>query len=228
MSQLALTLPSIGQPNTTEDVDIVNAFTTIQTDYNGNIDENNLATAVKQKIGLSDGSVVRRGKSIIATSEARTNAAYGLLTTPDRVQNIVLTTDGLIAIIYRAAWQESVNAAARAAIFIGANQLKASQVGTAAPFLQETALAGGVNKDSPLATGVSGLQGDGPPTNAYTGDVTTGMLTGTYTGSPTTAHFGPCYVFVAAGTYDISVQFKASTGTVTANNRKLWVWTMAF
>ena len=35
-------------------------------------------------------------------------------------------------------------------------------------------------------------------------------------------------VFAAAGTYDISVQFKASSGSVTVKNRKLWVWTMGF
>lgn len=37
MGLLALTLPSIGSPNATEDVDIVNAFTAIQTEYNANI-----------------------------------------------------------------------------------------------------------------------------------------------------------------------------------------------
>lgn len=37
MGLLAITLPTIGQPNSTEDIDIVNAFTTIQTEYNANI-----------------------------------------------------------------------------------------------------------------------------------------------------------------------------------------------
>lgn len=37
MTILALTLPTIGQPNSTEDVDIVNAFTAIQNEYNANI-----------------------------------------------------------------------------------------------------------------------------------------------------------------------------------------------
>jgi hypothetical protein len=38
MGLLNLTLPSIGQPNSTEDVDVVNAFSAIQTVLNGNLD----------------------------------------------------------------------------------------------------------------------------------------------------------------------------------------------
>src|SRR3954462_4999140 len=37
MGTLALTLPTIGQPNSTEDVKIPNALTAIQTEYNTNI-----------------------------------------------------------------------------------------------------------------------------------------------------------------------------------------------
>lgn len=40
--------------------------------------------------------------------------------------------------------------------------------------------------------------------------------------------FGFVVLFAAAGTYDVSVQFKSSSGTVTAKERKLWVWTMGF
>jgi hypothetical protein len=45
-------------------------------------------------------------------------------------------------------------------------------------------------------------------------------------GQEYTADYGPggvCYVFAAAGTYDVSVQFKASSGSITAKSRKLWV-----
>src|SRR6266498_1163856 len=144
MSILALTLPSIGSPNSTEDVDIINAFSAIQSDYNGNVDDSNLATAVKQKIGLSDGSIVRRGKSSIATSESTTATSYaiGNLTTPDRVQNVNLQTDGLIAVAYQAIWDNTVASAARAAIFVGATQLKMAQV-NGAPVVQEATGANG-------------------------------------------------------------------------------------
>lgn len=43
MGLLNLTLPSVGQPNSTEDVDVVNAFSAIQTLVNGNLDDANVA-----------------------------------------------------------------------------------------------------------------------------------------------------------------------------------------
>jgi hypothetical protein len=39
---------------------------------------------------------------------------------------------------------------------------------------------------------------------------------------------GPVKVFAAAGTYDISVQFKTSAGTLSVKNRKLWARAVAF
>jgi len=176
------------------------------------------ALADAAKLGLSDGSNVRRGKAIISATESRSNTAYGLLTTPDRVSGIVLPTDGLILVGYQATWQESVLGAAKAAIFVGANQLKQAQSASNAPVVQETTASGSsANLDAPLATGASGLQ-PYVATSGYTGDVTTGQILGQ----------GMTRIFAAAGTYDISVQFKASSGSVTAKNRKLWVMSMGF
>jgi hypothetical protein len=69
---------------------------------------------------------------------------------------------------------------------------------------------------------------------AYTGDVTTGQAVGiagvahlnlANAGTITMgsgAWGGPCYIFgLAAGAYKISVQFKASSGKVTAKKRRL-------
>jgi hypothetical protein len=67
-------------------------------------------------------------KSIIATEQSREGAAYGLLPTPDQV-TVVLPTDGLIAVAYKATWKNSVGSAGMAAIFIGENQLKIYNVG---------------------------------------------------------------------------------------------------
>lgn len=182
------------------------------------------------------------GKSIIATSEARTNVAYGLLTTPDRVQGIVLPTDGLIAVAYQAQWQQSVAAAARAAIFIGSNQLKVQKNDTSAPTTTAAMMASGTALDGALNSYGGGLAG-GDPNTGYTAPVTTGqavgsMSTGTYLASSEVggiavtlalgAAFGACYIFAAAGSYDISVMFKSSSGSVTVKNRSLWVWTLGF
>jgi hypothetical protein len=186
------------------------------------------------QLGLTAGGIVRRGKSIIATEESRANTAYGLLTTPDRVSGIVLPADGLICVAYHALWKESVDLAARAAIFVGANQLKQRAV-NGPPTAQEAVLnaSSGLNFYTTLTSVPIGLNGN-VSTAALTSDasvVTTGMsVAGGDTNAATldAAGGGPCYIFAAAGTYDISVQFKASSGSVTVKDRKLWVWTMGF
>jgi hypothetical protein len=196
------------------------------------------------RLGVTDGATVRRGKSIIATEESRTNASYGLMTTPDRVQSIVLPTDGLIAVAFQGIWKESVAGAGRASIFVGANQLKIAHDGTggggpSGSGAAHTA-AGVLNTYSPLASAPFGLVSS-QAARDYGVDVTTGQAVGmvgiidglttdiagveTFTRA---AVGGPCYIFAVAGTYDVSVQFKASSGSVTVKNRKLWVWTMGF
>jgi hypothetical protein len=232
MTQVNPSLPVVGQPDATEEPKIVTALSQIVGAVN-NVDSSQITDGVVQpedlqsvlndKLGISAGATVRRGKSIIATTESRSNTAYGTLTTPDRVTGIVLPTDGLIAVAYQATWSDSVGGAGRAAIFIGANQLKIAQFGgAAAPIVQEAAFNNGTN-DSNLVTAMDGLRDQGGMSVAYGGDVTTGQIIGLSGG-----YAGPCLIFAAAGTYDVSVQFKATSGSVTAKNRKLWVWSIGF
>lgn len=255
MALISPALPTIGQPNSTEDQDVVNALSAIVSAINGGLDTANLstaaagitaaqfATAVQAAAGLN-GASTRRGKCIVPTEEPRTNTAYGLMTTPDRVSNIVLPTDGLIFVAYNATWKETVAQQARAAIFVGATQLKVGSEGGAVP--QEAIPTGNltVGVERQLVSAPFGLVG-GPSGTAYS-DVTTGQAVAAadndtsgvnmnhvingalVTLSNFTAVGGPCVIFAAAGTYDISVQFKAISGTVTAKNRKLWVWSMGF
>jgi hypothetical protein len=235
MGLLNLTPPVLGQANSVADAATANAFSTIQTWANGNIDETNLANGTAQRLGLNNSGNVGRGKSIIAASEVRTGTTYGLMTTPDRVQGIVLPTDGIIDILFLAYWAESVDAAGRAAIFIGANQLTVSQIGVAAPAVQEASNSGAANIAQPLSTTWYGLTSGGNAANA-TGTstpATTGQAIAVHNATPSTDQAGAfaggsCKVFAAAGTYDVSVQFKASSGTVTALNRRLWVKAEAY
>lgn len=237
MGQISLSIPQVGQSEATEEPKIASDLTILQTLVNGNIDTNNLsptagitaaqlASAVNQQGGVSDGTITRRGKSIVASTETRSNAAYGLMPTPDRVQSLVLPQDGLIAIAFQATWSETVTGAARAAIFIGANQLKGNG-GSAVPIVQETTHDNTATQNQPLYSCAAGLRGN-DPTGGWS-DVTTGQIIGSIQ-SGTTFQYpaGPCYVFAAAGTYDVSVQFKASSGSVQVANRKLWVWTVGF
>jgi hypothetical protein len=189
----------------------------------------------------TNGAFSSGGKSIIATSEARSNTAYGTLTTPDTV-TVTMPTDGLIAVGYQATWQESVQGAAEAAIFIGANQLKAAS-GNGLPDAQSAVLGSPISAatPTPLFTFGGGLGSMGAMGAGYSGDVTTGQIVGgampggnirsklaITTITQTGAAGGGLLVFAAAGSYAVTVQFKASSGSVTAANRKLWVWPLAF
>lgn len=209
---------------------------------NGSVDNTNLAnagvtgdkigTTLAQQLGITNAANTGRGKTVTATTESRTNVAYGTMTTADQVTGIVLTTDGLIAIGYQATWQESVNGAASAAIFIGATQLQMATTNFTGPVVQAATLGcGAAAVDKALATTSAGLFANNGlvQTSVYAGDATTGQLIGLNTsGSIGFAIGGPVYVFAAAGTYTISVQFKSSSGSVTVKNRKLWVWSIGF
>ena len=181
------------------------------------------------KLGLTEGGVVRRGKAIIATEESTTSSSYTYLTTPDRVQNVVLPTDGLIFVAYTAAWKQSVDNTARAAIFVG-NQLKV-HINGSAPAVSEASIGTGSGSTNyaPLSSVPGGLQATTGYPTPY-GAVTTGQAIvgqNTYATNPSGVG-GICTIFAAAGTYDIGIKFKTSSGTVTAKERKLWVWTMGF
>lgn len=161
-----------------------------------------------------------RGKCIIPAEQARTNTAYGTLTTPDLVKGIVLPTDGLLFVAYQALWKQSVFVGASAAIFLNNNQLRRQN--DTAPSVAEVQTDADVNEYTAISSGSRGLVTDGGST-PETSDVTTGQVI-----SPSGSPGGVCVIFAAAGTYDVSVRFKASSGSVTVKERKLWVWTEVF
>lgn len=214
-----------GQPN---DADQVMAnLNTLLGLVNGNLDDVNLSAALAAVLGVTQGSTKRRGKTITATAESTGSTSYTTLTTPDEVTNIVLPTDGLLFVAFQALWRETVDGAARAALFLGSNQLKGQKVGDAAPAVQEAEGPGNANIWTPLATGAEGLAGRAGSSNTSSGsDVTTGQVVSydATTGAPG----GACCIFAAAGTYTVGVRFKASSGSVEVKERKLWAWTLGF
>lgn len=197
--------------------------------------------------GLSGTGV--RGAVNIAASQSTSSTSYVTLATPDQVSGIVMPTNGLIAVWYQATWQESVAGAARAAIFIGSNQLAIPELGATGPVSQAaaTGASSNVNQNNPLVSSPGGLVSG--QASGYTGDLSTGQVVGAFgtgTGgdalavetnggvslmtvaSAVTFAAGPCYISAAAGTYAVGVRFKASSGSVTASNRKLWVQALPF
>ena len=186
---------------------------------------------------LSNGAGFRsHGKSIVSAEQSTTSTSYTLLGAPDRVQNIVLPTDGLIFVMFRALMADSLSNG-RAAIFLGSNQVKSLFPGQPPPTTTgEARLLDGeyqwvVSSPVGLAGGAAVSGG------ASLGGVTTGMALGTRVdpSSPTDTRAPaydvgqPCVIEAAAGTYDVSVRVKASSGaTFYATERKLWVWSQAF
>lgn len=146
----------------------------------GTLTATEFSATLAAQLGVNDGANVRRGASIIATEEARTNAAYGTLATPDQVANVAVPTGGLVLVDFSALWKESIAGAARAAIFIGANQLKVRDTDQAAPQLQAAAIDGagfavGTNVYRAVRSFPGGLFASHNPSGAHTSDPTTGV-----------------------------------------------------
>jgi len=204
-----LEIPTLGSANSTADPKVKSAIET----YNNSLDSSNKLEAKN----LSAGALGRLyTPTIIATEQTRENVAFGTLTTADEVKSVVLPENGLIAIGYVAKWKSSVSEAGKAAVFIGANQLKTSPEAA----VQEATTSG--TSFLTLGTAATGLTSSTGAT-AFT---TTGQTLASSTGAAA-ATGGLCYVFAAAGTYNISIQFKATSGSVTAKERKLWVGVVA-
>jgi len=151
----------------------------------------------------------------IAKEESRESTTFGTLPSADVIKGVVVGEKGLLRVGYSARFKSSASSAGAAAIFLGANQLKlyttepkvvsASTFGTMFRQLSSSGEAGLVTNTSNEATG---------------SDVTTGQLISA------TTQGGMAELFLAAGTYDVSIQFKATSGSVTAKDRRLWVETV--
>lgn len=205
----------------------------------GSLLGDDLAVAEATRLGLSSSGVVRRGKCIIPGTESRTTTSYQLMPTPDQVTSLVLPTDGLIVVLYHAEWQQTNADKGRAAIFLNSNQLKVPDApggfyGVTSAYIPTE------NDWNPLSSFPLGLA-SGNDNIDISGITTTGVAVGlsnnnskftTDAGNQTIAHpGGPCYIWAAAGTYNVSVQYRVQGGggdTVFARNRKLWAWTIGF
>jgi hypothetical protein len=245
MGSFTYTVPVAGSDlNSIADPQIATALSTILTWGNGNVDSANISALFSQSAGVNTGSQTVKGAVNIAGSQSTGSTTYTTLGTPDQVAGIVLPANGLIRVWYQATWQESVAGAARAAIFIGSNQLKIASPGLFSPVTQAALTASGSTTATSyvLSTFEGGLVSYNNATG-YVADVTTGQVLGIGTGTAalvqelnlaqvsagTVTQGGPCDIQgLPAGTYTISVQFKASSGTVTALNRKLWVQALSF
>jgi hypothetical protein len=149
----------------------------------------------------------------IATEQERTSTTFGTLPTADLIKEVKVGEKGLLRIGYSARFKSSASGAGQAAIFIGTNQIKlfttepkavaAVTIGTTFRHLTSR-YAGLAASTAGEATGV---------------DATTGQLISASTEG------GEAVLWVAPGTYDVSIQFKATSGSIFVKERRLWVET---
>lgn len=149
----------------------------------------------------------------ISKEESREGATFGTLPTADLIKEVVVGEKGLVRIGYSARFKSSVSGAGKAAIFLSANQLR-SYTTESKP--QQCATSGTAFRQ--LTTAPAGLLTSTAGT-ATGADVTTGQaicagLEG-----------GMVALWVAAGTYEVSIRFLTSEGTISAKERRLWVET---
>lgn len=216
MAQFTFTALVPGSP---EDVNQVNTILTDAQTAINNVNETQLNNALLQRLGLNNGAQIGRGVSAIATAEATVSTSYVKLTTPDQVANVVVVANGYLKITYEALWLGA--ATSRAALFIGANQLKAYNAATALP-VQEASHSSAVFYEVLTTNPSSTPPGLGGGSASPAGDAAVPITTGQAFSAT------PILVRVAAGTYTISVQFKGTAiAATTVKNRVLIVESFA-
>jgi hypothetical protein len=143
---------------------------------------------------------------VIATEESRTNAAFGTLTTADEITGIVVPENGLMQIRFALVMKSSVANAGSFGLFIDGNQAL-----TASGIL--------VGREVPVTgTGFHLFA------SSVRGESFVERSPSEQTALPATGlAFGAVEFAAAAGTHTVSLRYKASEGTVTAKERKLWV-----
>lgn len=147
----------------------------------------------------------------IAKEETRESATFGTLPTADLIKEVKVGEKGLLRIGYSARFKSSVSGAGKAAIFLGANQLK---LYTTEPKVQMVSTVGTTFRHLSTSWGGLTTSTSGEATGA---DVTTGQLISA------SIEGGMAELWVAPGTYEVSVQYKATSGSATGKERRLWV-----
>lgn len=231
-------LPTVGQPSSTEDPKVRSALSELQTILTAGVDSTNMAAsagltaemlvaALAEDLGLTNGGTVRRGTFTQTAEGTTTSTSYTALSNgPDRVANISLPSDSLLAIAYTANIKCTAGQFLHAAIHIGSDVLRV-QTNTALVSDEVAYAPAGSDYD------VMFTYPDAPETGTTTNRG--GLHVIDTDGDGYTDNFSvpqiirPVYVFAPAGTHTVEVKYKVTgANTLTAKNRKLWVWTMGF
>jgi len=194
MTEATFELPEKGEARSSADGKVKTGLSKLKEVVNGKLGQGNFET-----------NAAVAGKwytpSVIATEQTRESASFGTLSTPDEITGVVVPTNGLVRVRIAVSMKSSTASAGKVALFFGATQ----------------------------AETMSTLEGSTANTE-FARFTTTGNNGGTILNQNTpsafpTTGFGltPLDFFLAAGTYTVSLKFKATTGSVTAKERKLYV-----
>jgi len=208
-----VTLPRLNQTGANEWSDVEANDVALREVVNGGLDNENIAPGAN--IARSKLEASAQGVSgtwytpkVIATEETRENTAFGTLPTPDEIPGVIVPANGVLRVNYQALWKNSVKGAGRATLFIGSNQAREFP-GTSVMEAHIGGVEGGLAFTF-LAT-LGGTLSSGGGESEVGAFPTTGMT------------LGVIEFTVAAGTYSISMRFKASSGSITVKERKMAV-----
>lgn len=232
MTELSFNLPEKGEARSSSDAKIREGLSKTKETVNGGLDHSNLSGSAGitngQLAGELEGSKLKEGTieakrfesglgrikwytpKITATEQTRESASFGTLPTADEISSVVMPANGLMLIGFRAQVKSSVENAGKIAIFLGGNQLKTVSLAGNEGQEASTNTAGVFSNVSSAVTGLTAVTQAAVP-------VTTGQILGTSTAG------GFIAVFAAEATYNVTIQYKATSGSVTAKERKLWV-----
>lgn len=206
-------LPSGGEPRGTADGKIKGSLITLRDALNGLLNSENKVTKASAESGLY--SKIIPAEQVITTTTFKKMSENGAGGTADEIPGIVMAENGLLLIGFSGAVKSSSSSEGRVGLFLGANQTKVQNTSGSLSNVEVTTFNTAFHRvvSSP-SLGLSSAEGA-----TFTSDETTGQVLG----YSTAGAGGLVAIFVAAGTYTVSVKFKAAAGSVTAKERKLWV-----
>lgn len=215
MAEFTYEVPANGEPRATGEGKVATALQKLKEGLTGGLTNSNLSGAAgitRANLAAESKPVTWYESKIIATEQSRESTSFGTLTTADEITGVVVPAGGIVVVRYKANVKSSVSGAGRVALFIGANQLKSNEIG-GGPLNQEAATT--ATTFHAFTSSIWGITGSSIESGA---DVTTGQSLAAGSNG------GRCEIHgLPAATYAISVQYKATSGTITAKERKLWV-----
>jgi len=243
-------LPKLDQTGDNEWADVQDNDLALRNVINGQLDNgnlsgaagitaNNIDPALLSQMGVGTGL---RGKSVIPTEESKSGASYGMLPTPDRVSGLNIPAAGFIAVHFDAKVKSSVAGAGRVAIYLNETDVRTRGNGQFPQSITAPTRATEPGTFVAVTATSFGLVAASRAINVGSPDLTTGQTLG----EPFIDGFGMrydlggtirevadeatgvCYIKAAAGTYDLSIRYFASSGSISAKERILYVWTEGF